>query len=100
MHGAEDGHPTFVRLPLCGGQVEVQGDSVEVAEEATDEITDRELVCGRADELDQALRGHLVVRRGGREPKPSIRGRHLEGLVPKAAAEVVCLVDHEQIEAI
>ena len=52
MHGTERRHPALVRLPLGSRQVEVQGDDVEAGEEGTGEVTDRELVGGRANELD------------------------------------------------
>src|SRR2546425_652154 len=100
MHGPERRHPALVHLSLGSRQVEVQGDDVEAGEEGAGEITDRELVRGRADELDQPLRDGRIVRRGRRESQPGGCDRHLEGLVAHATAKVVRLVDHEEIEAI
>src|SRR6266566_2287101 len=100
MHGTERRHPALVRLPLSSRQVEVQGDDVEAGEEGTGKVTDRELVGGRANELDQPLRDRGIARRGRRESQPGGCDRHLEGLVAQATAEVVRLVDHEEVEAV
>src|SRR2546425_2663811 len=100
MHGPERGHPALVDLPLGSGQVEVQGDDLEAGEEAPGEVTDRELVGDRADEVDQPLRDRPVARRSRRESQPGSGDRHLEGLVAKATAKVVRLVDHEEVEAV
>src|SRR5438128_962587 len=100
MHGTERRHPALVCLPLGSRQVEVQGDDVEAGEEGTGEVTDRELVGGRANELDQPLRDRGIARRGRRESQPGGCDRHLERLVAQATAKVVRLVDHEEIEAV
>src|SRR5437867_1393580 len=100
MHGTERRHPAFVRLPLGSRQVEMQGDDVEAGEEGTRKVTDRELVGGRANEFDQPLRDRGIARRGRRESQPGGCDRHLQGLVAQATAEVVRLVDHEEIEAV
>ena len=72
----------------------------KAGEEAPGEVTDRELVGDRADELDQPLRDRRVARGGRRESQPGGCDRHLEGLVAQATAKVVRLVDHEEIEAV
>src|SRR5437773_3175422 len=100
MHGTERRHPALVRLPLGSRQVEVQGDDVEAGEEGTGEVTDRELVGSRANELDQPLRYRGIARRGRRESQPGGCDRHLEGLVAQAATKVVRFVDHEEVEAV
>src|SRR5437870_1801596 len=99
MHGTERRHPALVRLPLGSGQVEVQGDHVEAGEEGTGKVADRELVCGRANELDQPLRDRGIARRGRRESQPGGCDRHLEGLIAQATATVVRLVDPDDVEA-
>src|SRR2546428_8619287 len=93
MHGTERRHPALVCLPLGSRQVEVQGDDVAAGEEGAGEVTDRELVGGRANELGQPLRDRGIARRGRRESQPGGCDRHLEGLVAQATAEVVRLVD-------
>src|SRR5439155_26475473 len=60
MHAPERRHPALVRLPLGSREVEVQRDDVEAGEEAPGEVTDRELVGGRAHELDQPLRDRRI----------------------------------------
>src|SRR3989441_5031319 len=99
-NGTERRHPALVRLPLGSRQVEVQGDDVEAGEEGTGEVTDRELIGSRANELDQPLRDRGIARRGRRESQPGGCDRHLEGLIARATAEVVRLVDHEEVEAV
>src|SRR5438093_1943133 len=100
MHLTERRHPAFVRLPLGSRQVEMQGDDVEAGEEGTRKVADRELVGGRANEFDQPRRDRGIARRGRRESQPGGCDRHLQGLVAQATAEVVRLVDHEEIEAV
>src|SRR5882724_7461859 len=96
----ELGHAALIGGPLGVGEVEVQGDGVEGGEETPGEIADRELVGRRPDEVQETTDGRLCARRSRREAEARRGGRHLERLVAHPAAEVVYLVDHEEIEAV
>jgi hypothetical protein len=61
------------------------------------EISHGELEDGGADELRDATRC-CTIRRRRREPEPVWSGAEIQGLVPSTGAEVVDLVDDQQVE--
>src|SRR6266508_1230023 len=100
VHALEDRTQVRVRGAFLGGEVQVQRDRVEAGEKSAGEVADGELEDRRPHELAQAGRGTGIAWRRGREPKASVRDRHLESLVAKATAEMVHLIDDEKVEAI
>jgi hypothetical protein len=95
-------HPSQARVggTLLGREVQVQRDDVEAGEEPAGEVGDGELEDGRSHELGESGRSAGVARGCRRETEASARHGHLEGLVARATAEVMHLVDDEEMEAI
>ena len=72
----------------------------KLARKPPGQIRDRELEDRRPDQLGEAGHGGRVTWRSSREAEASDGQRHLEGLVAQATAEVVDLVDDQEVEAI
>lgn len=89
-----------VRGALLRREIEVHGDGVETREKAPGEIADSEFKDGRSDEVGEASRGTGGARGRCRETETGSRDRHLEGLVSEATAEVVDLIDDQEVEAV
>src|SRR5439155_27093744 len=100
VHGPKERHVALVGGTLAWRQLEPQRDHVEVGEEAAGEVADRELVDDGANELVQAGDGGRLPCGRRREAEPGAGDRHLERLVAQVAAEVVYLVDDQQLEAV
>src|SRR5262249_15246774 len=87
----------LVTRTLFGVEPEAHDDQLEVREPRPREIGDGLTVSHGGDEpVHAASCFRLVWRRG--ESEPLFRDRHLERLVPHAEAEVMDLVDYEQVE--
>ncbi len=90
----------LVGTSLVGRELEPDHEEIEAREERPGEVADSELVDSGAEQLDETGRRRPVARRSGAEPEARWRERHLERLVADVGAEVVGLVDHEQVEAV
>ena len=78
----------------------MQRDRVEAGEEPPGQVGYGELEDGRPHELGETGHRAGIAWRRGRETEAGLRDRHLEGLIPKTTAEVMDLIDDEEIEAI
>src|SRR5438093_1133253 len=91
---------THVRGAFRWSEIQVQRDRVEAGEEPAGQVGYGELENGRPHELGETGHRAGIAWRRCRETEAGLRDRHLESLIAKATAEVMNLVDDEEIEAI
>ncbi|HET8539746.1 MAG TPA: hypothetical protein VFL83_07725 [Anaeromyxobacter sp.] len=84
---------------LDGVEIEAQRHQLERREVPPSEVSDGELEHGGADELRDPLCCRSIRRRRG-QPQSLGSGTEIESLVPDTAAEVVYLVDDQQVEPV